>query len=287
MEWYKLVFKQNQPIHVGSAKWGVVNETDIFIPGSTMWGALTNLYLQDKKSEINTNGENKLKEIGKYFETISNFFPSFDGKTPLQPTYQKGEFGYFCKYKEEFISEDEFRFRFVDTLVQTAIEPITREAKDESLHEIDYILPKPKQKLENFKDSLYWVGVIQINNGLENFLKGIKNIFVGADVRYGYGELELIKCESLEKEDKSFWWVDNTNKIKANEPSLYFIEVHENLEIEGEVILLPEINFRENSPKLIDVKFFANVGSKVNIEELNNCLGNLELKKGRLLVKKT
>ncbi len=281
MEWYKLVFKQNQPIHVGSAKWGVVNETDIFIPGSTMWGALTNLYLQDKKSEINTNYENKLKEIGKYFETISNFFPSFDGKTPLQPAYQKGEFGYFYKYKEEFISEDEFRFYFVDTLVQTAVEPISRKAKDESLHELDYILPKPKQKLEDLKDNLYWIGIIHIdNNELENFLKSIKSIFVGADVRYGYGELELVKCEYLKEEDKSFWWVDNTDKIeiKTNEPIPYFIEAEDNLKIEGEVLLIPEIDFRQNTPKLTDAKFFANVGSKVK-----NLSQNLKLKKGKLI----
>ncbi len=44
MVWYKLVFKQNQPIHIGYIDWGVVNETQIFIPGWTMWGALTKAY---------------------------------------------------------------------------------------------------------------------------------------------------------------------------------------------------------------------------------------------------
>ena len=268
MGWYKLVFKQKQPIHVGSAKWGVVNETDIFIPGSTMWGALTNTYLQ-----IKTNNKEEPKEIGTYFQTISNFFPSFDGKTPLQPTYQKGEFGYL--YKEQFIPENKFKFYFVDTLVQTAIEPITRQAKDESLHELNYILPKPKQKLENFKNNLYWIGIIHIdNNELENFLKSIKSIFVGADVRYGYGELELIECKTLEEEnEKDFWWIDNSNSynnsngitIKDNTPSPYFIEIEENFEIEGEVLLIPEINFRQNTPIISDVGFFASIGSKINL----------------------
>ncbi|WP_051654774.1 RAMP superfamily CRISPR-associated protein [Persephonella sp. IF05-L8] len=292
MGWYKLIFKQKQPIHVGSAKWGVVNETDIFIPGSTMWGALTNTYLQAKKDEIKKidekEYENNLKKIGEYFVKISNFFPSFDGKDVLQPTYRKGEFGYLIPDKKEFLPEDKFRFYFVDTLVQTAIEPITRHAKDESLHEIDYILPKPKQNLEYFKDNLYWVGIIYIDdNKLENFLKGVKNIFIGADVRYGYGELELIECSSLEDNDKdnnkSFWWIDNTDKIKikANEPSPYFIETKNKLELEGEVLLIPDMDFRGGTPKLIEAKFFASIGSKIK-----NSIENLELSKGKLLLKK-
>jgi len=283
MEWYKLVFKQKQPIHVGSAKWGVVKETEIFISGSTMWGALTNVYLQDKQDEINTNDENKLKEIGKYFETTSNFFPSFDGKTALQPTYQKGEFGYLLPDTNEFLSEDKFRFYFVDTLVQTAIEPISRQAKDESLHELDYILPKSKQNLKNFKDNLYWIGIIQIkNNDLENFLDDIKSesIFAGADVRYGYGELKLVNVSSLDENDKNFWWINNSNsiEIKTDKHSPYFIEAQDNLKIEGEVLLIPEIDFRENTPKLTDARFFSSVGSKIQ-----SSLQNLKLKKGKLV----
>ena len=280
MGWYKLIFEQKQPIHVGSAKWGVVNETDIFIPGSTMWGALTNIYLQEKKDEVDPDNENKLKEIGTYFQTISNFFPSFDGENVLQPKYQKGEFGYLIPDTREFLPEDKFRFYFIDTLVQTAIEPISRKAKDESLHELDYILPKPKQKLEYFRDNLYWIGIIYIdNNELENFLKGVKSIFVGADVRYGYGELELVNITPLDDNDKNFWWINGNNiEIKMNELSPHFIESQKNLEIEGEILIIPEIDFRQNAPKLIDVRFFISIGSKVQTS-----LQNLKLKKGKLI----
>ena len=297
MGWYKLVFKQKQPIHVGSAKWGVVNETEIFIPGSTMWGALTNIYLQKintnnrkkqiKKEKTDTTNrkelEEQLKKIIEYFEKISNFFPSFDGENILQPTYQKGEFGYLLPDTNEFLSEDKFRFYFVDTLVQTAIEPISRQAKDESLHELDYILPKSKQNLKNFKDNLYWIGIIQIkNNDLENFLDDIKSesIFAGADVRYGYGELKLVNVSSLDENDKNFWWINNSNsiEIKTDKHSPYFIEAQDNLKIEGEVLLIPEIDFRENTPKLTDARFFSSVGSKIQ-----SSLQNLKLKKGKLV----
>ncbi len=287
MGWYKLVFKQKQPIHVGSAKWGVVKETDIFIPGSTMWGALTNTYLQAKKDEIKKidekEYENNLKKIGEYFVKISNFFPSFDRKNVLQPTYRKGEFGYLIPDTKEFLPEDKFRFYFVDTLVQTAIEPVTRQAKDESLHELDYILPKPKQKLEYFRDNLYWIGIIQINEKkLKNFLKNVKNIFVGADVRYGYGELELVSVSPLDDNDKNFWWINGNNiEIKMNEPSPYFIETKNKLELEGELLLIPDMDFRGGTPKLIEAKFFASIGSKID-----SSTEDLELYKGKLLLKK-
>jgi len=64
-------------------------------------------------------------------------------------------------------SEEKFRFYFVDTIVQTAIVPINRNAKDESLHELDFILPK--QKLEDFKvENLHWIGIINIDENIKN-----------------------------------------------------------------------------------------------------------------------
>ena len=278
MGWYKLVFKQEQPIHIGSAKLGVVNETEIFIPGSAMWGALTNTYLQ--KGKVDPNNKNKLEELGKYFETISNFFPSFDGKNILQPTYQKGEFGYLLPYSKEFLSEDKFRFIFVDTLVQTAIEPMSRKARDESLHELDYILPKPKQKLEYFEDNLYWTGIIQIDDELKDFLREGLKIFIGADVRYGYGETELVKVENPNSEDKNFWWINDDNiEIKTNRPSPYFIEAKENLKIEGEVLLIPEVDFRENIPVVTNASFYVSVGSKLK----HHTQKRVRLYKGKLI----
>ncbi|WP_256201195.1 RAMP superfamily CRISPR-associated protein [Thermoanaerobacter thermocopriae] len=183
MIWFKLIFKQNQPIHIGSVEWGVINETEIFIPGWTMWGALTNQFLK-------TIGVREVESAKKLFERITNFYPaiqqkienSLEDKSPvfqeLFPQYKKGNFAFGKSFgndkpeqnkedneKEKFISKDKFKFEFVDTIVSTAIEPVLRSAKDESLHEFEYILPKSKldleeKSIENNLNQLYWVGLI-------------------------------------------------------------------------------------------------------------------------------
>ncbi|MCX7760360.1 MAG: hypothetical protein N2Z81_04160 [Hydrogenothermaceae bacterium] len=274
MGWRKLIFKQNQPIHIGSGKWGVIKETEIFISGQTMWGALTNLYILKNKAN-----SNNIEEIKGYFKTISNFFPSFDGKNILKPQYKNGEF-----YLGDF-SESKFRAYFVDTLIQTAVEPLSRRAKDESLHEIDYILPKPKKEFQNkkefkeFKDNIYWIGIINTNK--DNFLEEGLRVYVGADTRYGYGELELIEITDLQ--DKCFWWIkENDNmEIRIGENSPYFIEISNNsLGFEGEEILLAEFNYLQNIPSVKDAKFFINVGSK--IKKMDNST-TVKLEKGKLI----
>lgn len=54
-EWHKLVFKQVQPIHIGTGSYGVMNETRIFIPGWTMWGSLTKAYNLEMGSDLSEN----------------------------------------------------------------------------------------------------------------------------------------------------------------------------------------------------------------------------------------
>lgn len=147
MNWYKLVFKQNQPIHIGYIDWGVVNETQIFIPGWTMWGALTKAYNVCNKKSLSDN-----KDL---FETITCFYPCFnsDGNEVLFPEYKYGEFYLGGS------SEDRFRLEFVDVFISTAVYPHSRQAVENSLHEIEYILPKSKKiKPKDSPKQLYcWI----------------------------------------------------------------------------------------------------------------------------------
>lgn len=275
MSWYKLIFKQNQPIHVGSSKWGVVKETEIFIPGRTMWGALTNMYALKY-------GKNP-DEIKTYFEQISNFFPSFDEENILMPHYKDGEF-----YLGDF-SEEKFRFYFVDTMLHTAIVPINRSAKDESLYELDFILPKSKQKIEKIiQGSLYWIGIINTEPPknpdcpITEFLcEGLK-IYLGADCRYGYGELELVKIDPVQESLEEFFLENGEIKIKKDKPLPYFIDL-KSLNVkkfEGEIRLIAEFDFSKNIPECKFCLFCLNAGSKIldEIEKLS-----LKLYKGILI----
>lgn len=277
-KWIKLVFKQNQPIHIGSVRWGVVNETEIFIPGSTMWGALTNLYLQvqAKADEVNFGKPEDLERVSSLFKEISNFYPCTDpeGKNILFPNYKKGSF-----YLGD-ISEDKFRHYLTDVIVQTAVEPVSRKAKDESLHEFEFILPQPKtyKKSDNLGfQNLYWVGVIRVeenkdNNSIKFLDRCIREklpLFIGGDIKYGFGEVELIRKRELTKEETKReakeWWINEGGNISIHEgePSPYFI-VLKHVDIkEGEIVIVPEIEFRKSTPTLRDALFCTSVGSRV------------------------
>jgi len=180
-KWYKHVFKQIQPIHIGAGSYGVINETRIFISGWTMWGALTKAYNLKKGVSLSENQ--------KLFEHISCFYPCFDeeGRNVLFPKFENGEF-VLGNY-----SEDNFRAKFVDTFISTAIDSKTNTALDESLHEINVILPGAKVDLYegNVKEKqLYWVGVVQLKDKQENDLPS--EIYVGGEVKYGLGKMECI-----------------------------------------------------------------------------------------------
>jgi hypothetical protein len=303
-KWYQLTFQQLQPLHIGAGKWGIVNETAIFIPGQTIWGALVNKYLIEK----GVGGE-EFQKIKEKFEKISNFFPAFseDGEF-FTPTYQEGEFGYLLppqsgnsSEERRFISESEFRYSFVDTLLQTAIEPGSRRAKDESLHEMDYILPTPKNGLPSLSEnnptpSLYWKGIIFLEEE-GGFLEEGLELYLGGDTRYGVGLVRLVKKEALEEPRLFKKWqlstptpgteIENPKvEIPEEVPFLHFVkiipeilkesrksgeqsgeqsgkEAGDKLGWEGEVEVGVEATFSENLPKIGKASYYFSVGTKI------------------------
>lgn len=270
MNWYKLVFKQNQPLHIGSASWGVIKQTYIFIPGWTMWGALTKAYNMHNKQPLSENQE--------LFESITCFYPCFDekGKDSLFPIYKDGTFhlgGY---------SENEFRYEFTDTFVSTAILPESRSAKDESLHEIEVLLPKSKIE----KKQLYWIGLLGVNpnEDFNNFLKEGLKIWIGGDIRYGFGELELVFKKDVSNDDLKMWQIDDgaiLHKSALNEELKNFLEFSPDLNFQGELILHAEFDFLKNEPRVKEAKYLITPGSKI-LQELNN----YKLKKGIFITHK-
>ena len=292
-KWYKLVFKQNQPIHIGKVNWGVINETEIFIPGWTMWGALTNAYLRE-------SGFKNEEEVEKKFEVITNFFPSFDGKTILEPNYRDEDF-HLDKDGEFHLgdfSESEFRLYFVDTTLKTSIEPILRKAKDEHLYEFDYILPVPKREFrkaleeKGFRDNLYWIGLIRIEEKIKkDFLEEGLKILVGGDTRYGLGELELLKLDGEVSESELRDWnltpqgifsFPNSDSKKVKLRNYLLFSNSDSVRFEGELTLLSEFDFRCRVPVVKDAGFYITPGSEL-MEEPD---GKFELRKGKFVFQK-
>ncbi len=199
-QWYQLTFKSLQPLHIGMGTYGVLSPTNIYIPGKTMWGALTRA-LGEK---LGQDKEQLTDEQSNLFAEISNFYPYIDDRTCF-PNYKKGEF-HLGDY-----SEKKFRYLFTDTFVSTAIKADSQSAMDESLHEMELLLPRSK---EDSPKDLLWRGMLRAdldeetignedsNDLLKDFLVKGKQIRVGGEQKYGYGLMELT-CIQLLKDDKN------------------------------------------------------------------------------------
>ncbi len=260
-KWYKLTFEQKQPIHIGMGSYGVVNETRIFIPGWTMWGALTKAY--------NLYNGNNLSENQQLFENISCFYPAFKNADNLEilfPEFKNGEF-YLGDY-----SEDKFRAKFVYTFVSTAINPATNAALDESLHEINVILPGAKAEyLENpMEGKIYWVGILGIDNDSpDKFLTDGLEVLVGGDSRYGLGKMTLIKKENI-GDRLPDEWKESKGFLRNYYPA--------NGKGEGKIELLTELEkaWEGAELRIKATGFYYIPGTKISLPE------GIKLKKGRL-----
>jgi hypothetical protein len=237
--WYKIVYKQIQPLHIGAGSYGVMNETRIYIPGWTMWGALTNAYGKNNKwkDEDYENDENK-----QLFEKITCFYPSFDKENFLKPSYKNGEF-YLGS-----MSEREFRKEFVTTFISTAINPATLNAQDDSLHEIDVILPK----------DIYWIGYLNIDDNIEI----PKEIYVGGEVRYGLGKMVLVENEKAKYKyevNKGMY----KDKSPIQEPLQNYIKFEKQI-FEGELeLVVNEFDFSKMRPEVKEAGYYIKPGSKL------------------------
>lgn len=258
-KWYKLVFRQEEPIHIGKGSYGVLSETRVIIPGWTIWGALVNKYVKDK------NGTENYEKTGKLFEVISCFYPSIGEKGKiLFPEYRKGQ---FCLGE---YTEEDFRAMFEDVYVSTAIEPETRAAKDESLHEVEVILYKPKGTLESRSKQLHWTGLLGVKNNSEdilNFLKKGLEIVVGGEGRYGFGRIELVDLINIENiESLRDWGIDLEGRPTTDIPLRNYMEYCDGCFKLGELEhIIVEADFSKATPTIRNTKICLVPGSIANV----------------------
>ncbi len=267
MKWYKVVLNQITPVHVGKRIWGVLSETEVFIPGWTVAGAFTHLYLVSKINST-TNAEEVLNK----FQVITNFYPVLESKEEknrkgkekngegekiLFPHFNNGNF-YLGDY-----DEDEFRYEYIKADFKTAVEPILRKAKDKNLYEFEYIVPEFK-----------WVGLVRLEESIKKELESFEEVFIGGDVKYGYGRFTF-NIEELKEEEKELGEFNLSLeregvKIKnTEEPIRCFVEfkgaIKDKISL-GAPRLYAKLNFRSGTPTVENAYFLLPPGSKIKYE---------------------
>lgn len=134
------------PLQIGAGTLGMVERTELFIPGRVIWGALTATLVQ--RALINPSYDDYLrvgKQISPHETHFGTFFPSVDkGVTCWLPIYQQGQRVWRPRADpacNETLTEEEIRNRLVTGLAGNATEPDRMATDDGSLHETDMIAP--------------------------------------------------------------------------------------------------------------------------------------------------
>ncbi len=250
-----IVFRLKTPIHIGYLpfKGSVVSPTRYYIPGRNLWGAATKRITEylDKSPDAE-----KYKEISDLI--IGNFrfsyFYLYDGKTIYFPHFtEEGlKYGNIDEDKNK-ITKSEFEHRFIGSQISTAIDPNSLTAKDESLHEIEFINNKFKDEKGSIKD-LKIIGCVWFkdrgrieNNEITKDEKGIiigefnilEESILGGESKYGFGHVVLDSIDKVEflvelKEVNENILVD----IKKESPLFAHLKYDRNINFRGDIELL-------------------------------------------------
>jgi len=177
-------------------KGSVISPTRYYVPGRNLWGAVTKRITEHLCE--NPVGNN-YKEIGATVKDNFRFsyLYIYDGINIYFPRYTE----HGLKYGN--ISRSEFEHRFIGSQISTAIDT-TGTAKNESLHEIEFINNKFKDTIGNMKDvrimGCVWIKEnaeigdkkVIISDKAEILIDGfnvIGELILGGESKYGFGHV--------------------------------------------------------------------------------------------------
>jgi hypothetical protein len=193
------------PIHIGDgSQLGISNRTRYYIPGKTIWGAIT---ARISRWHMTKYTPNIYKEVGKFVKNnliFSYFFPIDKGGNILYPIYSERGFGFGVENNGFIMPKAKFESKYITSYISTAIDIESKTAEAESLHEIELLNPLKflgylfinSEQINNYstlKIQTPKEGTIHIKNDRESIelFKLIKEIQVGGERTYGFGKLEL------------------------------------------------------------------------------------------------
>lgn len=141
MTWQEvdLLYEVQSPVHIGylPSKESVISYTRYYIPGKNFWGAYTKVLTEKLfDNPLPIDYYNVGEWLKKNVRFTYFFISDEDSNSLLFPNFTKRR----LKYGKMNVSE--FQNKFVTSLVSTAIDKNSGIAKDESLHDIEFINPK-------------------------------------------------------------------------------------------------------------------------------------------------
>jgi hypothetical protein len=203
MAWrvYRTEFHPRTPTHVGFLALGFIQRTRLYIPGRTLWGAVTARLCRALYDQPDTGAYRLVGTVVKEALRFTYIYPFWEGKTFI-PRY--GEGGLLYGPETGFVTASEFEGVLVGGYGSTAINPFLSAAEEGSLHEIETLLPRTRsgarvafvgyllaceRRAEDIEVRPSDEG-ISVSNGMRTVDLGpdvLEIIQVGGERCYGYG----------------------------------------------------------------------------------------------------
>lgn len=266
MKWdeVNLIYELKSPVHIGylPSKASVISQTRYYVPGKNLWGAYTKVLTEKLFTDPSPR---EYYDVGKWFKNNVKFtyFYIYDGNSNslLFPEYSDNG----LKYGDMPLSE--FQNKFIGSFISTEIDRSKGTAKDESLHELEFINPKYSSKsgikntqffgkmfikkefsTNEIKDAVHRIKVnekgITINDE-----DPFKVVFVGGELNYGFGKVERLYATPDTKLDFKFE-LDLDEKIYIDiadkTPLLGHLRYSERYQFSGDIEMISSRGYKED-----------------------------------------
>jgi len=221
MAWrmYRIEFEALSPLCIGERPIGFVRKCRHYIPGRSVWGALTAALTRQMydEEELKGRGHNKKFEdtgkelLNKYF--IPGYLYVLDGDLHCLPHYREGGLHYGPD-EVHSIPVSVFERRYIGGYGQTAIDPDCRTATESSLHEMEYLVRVSPETLMSLKYAGYFFlrsdcpSCLNIEDSNSHMRKAMRDFSIGGARRVGFGRLRYFDHKPLADSGLPGWRVD-------------------------------------------------------------------------------
>jgi len=256
-----LLYGLKSPVHIGylPSRGSVISPTRHYVPGKNFWGAYTKV-LTETLFDYPT--PKNYQDVGNWLKKNVRFTYVYicDSDSLLSPEYTEEGLKYG---KNTTLSE--FQNKFIGSFVSTAIDAKSGTAKDESLHEIEFINPKYPSGLDIKNTRIFGKMFVKkkfSTEEIEDVCKRIKvnkrgitvdsedpfkTISIGGEVKYGFGRIEKIDETQLPRY-RSLKFNPDSNEIsvslQADEPILSHVDYRKGMHFKGDIELISGRGYR-------------------------------------------
>ena len=246
---YQMIIEARSGIHIGYTKLGYIQRTRYYIPGKSMWGAVTESLT---RALYDSPDYCQYIAVGKFVQghlKFSYFFPTFKRhEDAFIPNLSKLEYGIGALK----LDLGEFETTFVSSPASTSIRPESTSAESDSLHAMEYL--NPLIRYDNCIRRIYFAGYLFAREGTSESLSlqhtadallisyGEKSVSIrdvlsdfqiGGERGYGKGRLRLLKNGLVKIPCDSKLWGQYAVKYSGSQLSL---EIEKNMPIPAHLL---------------------------------------------------